>query len=201
MWFVRDLFIVSLLSPLVFAAFSNMSRRFSYVTIFILAGIFIIMNTQIPFGSLAVALVCFSIGAIMGLHRMVIVVGAKRIAPVALIVFMALAAVHTSFMNMSYAYIVEHILVVVGAVIFVAYTSDLPKSYRGVSLPSLSMFVFASHAIHRFFAIHICMLIGIKQSWIDFSLRFALTVGLCLFCYLIGKKICPRLLSLSVGGR
>lgn len=201
-WFIRDLFIVATCSPLIYFFISRLGKTLSGGGICTLIILFIIINTQYRLGSLVETLILFTIGAVVGLNRMNVIDFMIKWRSVALALFIALSIFHIITLSSMYSYILEHLLVVIGSVAFVGIFYKTPVVVSGgINLQSLSMFVFASHAILRFVAFIILRKMDIDIMWLDYSLRFIFTVGLCVVAYILGSKICPKLLHLSIGGR
>lgn len=200
-WFIRDLFIVSICSPLIYLFISHIGKTRLGGVICTLIILFMIINTQYSGGSLIETFILFSVGGIIGLYRLNVIDSMIKWRSIALLTFIALSIFHIITLDSMYSYVLEHLLVFIGAIAFVGIFYKTPIKAVGINLLSLSMFIFASHAILRFIAFFILNKINIDIMWLDYSLRFIFTVGFCIITYVLGSKICPKLLHLSIGGR
>ena len=204
LWFVRDLFMTMLFAtPLIYL--TVLKVRNNYILrrlIFLLLMAFVLLDTQIPLGSLVVAFLLFTIGAFLGINRFEFVHTVHRYRWMFLIVFMIFAVLRIEFYDHDCASIFLNMAIVVGIPAFIGLFHKVSLSIGSVNMASLSMFIFVTHAILRVLAFFISEKLGLTaMPWLDYTARFFLTVVICVFCYIIGRKIFPRALAFSIGGR
>lgn len=202
MWFIRDLFIVSLLAtPVLYLVSIKINDKVRTALICLLIFTFALLNTQIPAGSLVEALLLFSLGGIIGIGKMEFIEFVKKTKWITRSMFLVFSLIYLLFFDKDYSYILCNVTIIVGALTFIGLTYKSPLVFGSVSLASLSMFIFASHAILKHFSFFFINKLQLNIVWIEYTLRVVLTVLICTLCYYFAKKFFPRILSISIGGR
>lgn len=197
-WFIRDLFLTALLSPLIYVIINRCNWK---IGMFLFLFFFIVMETQFFLGSLVEVLLIFTMGAFIGLNRIGLIdIFQKRKLQI-LFLYFIFAGIYLFCLNSGRSYVIGNMVIVLGAITFVNLMYKFPLMYKGISLLSLSMFIFASHAILRFFVIYLLCQLDIEFFWIEYTLRVILTVSLCIACFWVIERFFPRLMSLLTGGR
>ena len=204
MWYVRDLMVMVILSPLILKLL-NVACNYALIAFFLIYVLFI----GLPFILVSpTALFFFSMGAffsINGKDFLNIISRFKVLSYVLSIAMLVMAFLVESQLLGGLVYRLYIISTVVA--IFNLFSDLYEKGVRPVKLlTDSSFFIYASHAvlITEISNFILWRTLPITTEWmlvLKVFLRPAVTVGLCLLLFVAMKKICPKTLGLLTGGR
>lgn len=208
LWFVRDLMVAMLLTPVFW--FVTKRLRLWSVALYMIPYLFFI---AIPIKGFGLAALCFfPIGATFSICGKDIVEVAARWKVWIISAFLVLLLIKYGMdvMQMRYHRVLGQLLIIVGIAATVVIGGHIVDRYHGLSMwlytiGETSFFVYVGHALPVFIVLdkYIQHFQGIPYIgftlyyFIWCSLRIAVVVGL----YYGLKRLCPRLLSVMVGGR
>lgn len=205
LWFVRDLFIVSVFAtPLLYIAYSQCAKKYLGGVIVALALAYALLPPEYKGRSLSVAFLLFSMGAGIGINRLVIVDFISEYKKSAILLYIILLSFFLfGQTSPALSNIIKYSGQLIGAFAFIPLAMHAPMQIGKIKLTSLSMFIFVTHGLVMRMSFLIMNRIEFVSGtiWIEYILLFVITVALCTVCYIIAEKVCPRLLSLSIGGR
>ena len=207
-WFVRDLFVVSLLSPLWHLLLKN--GKLGLVALFALGALwFCWQGKQIP-GLSTTAIFFFCAGAYFSIHKRNFAEDFSKIAVPAIIVYTLLLTADVLTKTVPANWFIHRAQICIAIVAITAW------AYRGICagklranafLAEASFFVFAAHNAGFFKSPYSKLLdyfyvpASNAELIVMFFLKTAFEVCACLAAFWLLKKIAPRLLSLLIGGR
>lgn len=206
LWFVRDLIVVSVLSPMIYMCCKNKILGWLYLTILFVLWF---VGFQIPIEGIGLpCLLFFSLGSMFAIHRFSIFMARKNISMLIFILYFLFGAL---FLVAYDSYVKEIFLnagIILGMIVSFQVLKDLCE-FRLFSpskfLSNSSFFIFASHstllmAIYK-------MLLKIFTKYSDMTLLFVyftsaiLCILLCLGMYYLLNKYFHRLSMWLCGGR
>lgn len=206
LWFVRDLIVAMVLSPVIWSVV-KICRMWS-VLIFLLPYIFFI---AIPIKGFGLAALCFfPIGATFSICSKNILEFVLKWGKWSLIAFciLLLAKYMLDIQQMHSHRILGQLVILagIGAVLYISYKSlKHTKSSKWICiLGESSFFIYVGHALPIFFLLSPLTrelsnsrLGGIIAYFLSWGIRIIIVVA----TFFLMKKICPRILSVLVGGR
>ena len=211
LWFLRDLIVVCLISPLLYHLLHS-KRPWLLI---ILAALYILPYPEQwhpIFKHLPAALLFFSAGAYMGIHKMNIVETARRVPMwLSFTVPTLLIALHVwlhSTWNPSFIYI-EHLFSIVAVVptIQVAATLVERKDIKPIGwLAGSAFLLFAIHPlITEYLVVYPISKLLVHpdhgQFWLVLAAEIVVPVVVCALLHAIFSLLMPRTTSLLTGGR
>lgn len=207
-WFVRDLFVVALLSPLWHLLLKN--GKLGLAALFALGALwFCWQGKQIP-GLSTTAIFFFCAGAYFSIHKRNFAEDFSKIAVPAIIAYALLLTADVLTKDVPANNFVHKAQICIALVAITAW------AYRGIRagklhasafLAEASFFVFAAHGAAFFKSPYSKLLdyfyvpASNAELIVMFFLKTAFEVCACLAAFWLLKKIAPRLLSLLIGGR
>jgi hypothetical protein len=209
LWFLRDLMVVSLLSPVIYFLIRKCGRGYLIV-------LFMLYISKVWLylpGFSALAVLCFSLGAFFAIHGMNIIEKFYPYRYLTGIVYgvLLIAFVYTDVMDIHrYSAFIEPFMVIAGVVAFVNIATYLcGRQYVKVS-SSLSGSVFFIYVLHVIYVLKIVRgvmgrLIPDTAGWLLCSIRYLLVPLICVaICYVIYRLVMRYLPSCGkwlTGGR
>lgn len=186
MWFLRDLFVVSLLAPVIFLL---LKFCYVYIIIFSIVVLFVFHNTNFLDWSLLVSFMCFVLGGGISFNKIEILSFCRKYSLPLLILFLVLSVLHFCITYSSYSFLLKNVIIIIGSIAFIGTMNKFPTSICGINLLGLSMFIFASHPIIRYVAFYSINALNITVPLLEYFCRILLTVFLCSLFYVIGNKL------------
>ncbi len=204
LWFLRDLMVIVLLSPIVHAV---VKRLHLYVLVPVV--LLWICNCETGIQGLSTTVICFfSLGAYFALRRQHFVRIMQRLLPVALPLYIVMAIVELFSTGSSYVTYLHNTGILVGIVALVGLTARRLEQGRWKirrRLSDSSFFLFAYHAIPLSLLIKICLnLLHPHTEAALIALYFiipAIIVAAGVALYALLKKYLPTITALITGGR
>lgn len=205
LWYIRDLFLMVLISPLLYYLIKKIGGSLIIVLGILWYGIKTALNPEIGFIFMFIpSIFFFSWGAYYGINKLNFVEEFRRFKFLPLM-WIVLAAADTYFRNV-YIHYVENF---VGVMAVVQIASLIVESGK-VKIPRLltesSFFIYALHIlVLRRFAITLFELLNLPNN--NFVLLTAyfviplLTISFCVLVYMILNRKAPLLCRLLTGGR
>lgn len=212
LWFIRDLIIVVVFSPLLYLCIKKIKIYFLFIL-----GICYISNTFIPInGFSSVSFFWFSLGAYLSINEknMVETLFRYRNISIAISITLLIPLVWLNangwdgIISQHFVKAMHNIYTIFAVVSIIGITATLIKSdYISVNnkLSKASFFIFLSHPfilrlIHFFFGNFIAKNNYILQSF-GYMLRPIATVVICLFIYEFMNRFTPKILYVLIGSR
>lgn len=199
LWFVRDLIIMSLLSPLIWWAI----RRLKSVVPLILIALFVSGEIQgIPGLSIS-AVTFFSLGAYLGIYKIRFAEISLRLLPYTLTCYLLLLVLLLTLNLPVYLHYSEIVIGVIMSCGFAAWACTKGGKINAF-LTGSTFFVFASHCEFLKVFIRISSRMGIQNDLFYCVMYFVcplLTLIILLFMYKLLRKYLPQVATLLSGGR
>ena len=204
MWYVRDLLVMVLLSPIVWK-----TLKFARIYALVVLCLIYILFIGFPFVLVTpTALFFFSLGAYFSVYGQSCIERFGKFRVLSYLLSLALFVL-TSFVRDSLmGDIMLRLFVIVSVVAVFNLVSDLyDRGLRPVGvLTDSSFFIYASHAvlITEISNFLLWRILPITAEWmlvLKVFLRPAVAVGICLFIFVAMRKICPKTLGALTGGR
>jgi surface polysaccharide O-acyltransferase-like enzyme len=207
LWYLRDLMCMILLSPIFYFIF-----KYAKVYALILLTIVYLLGIEIPFAGLSsTAILYFGFGIFFGLKKNLLSV-IDKFGRAANYLFFVLFIVVVCLRFQGYIYIDYFvrplvILGVISAINLVDLVATNNKIYN--ILAYLSETVFFIYALHAIYVVNwvrgLFSRLPISNNWCGLILSYFLIVlvciSICISIFYILRRVCPRVLSLSIGGR
>jgi hypothetical protein len=207
LWFIRDLMVVMVLSPVVYVFVK-------YFKIWGLAIVAVLMslNIWVPLeGFFAPAFFFFVMGAFFQVHSRSFLLGFRKIeipSYVLTIVFLAaslLAYGHDYYLSEFFRKIFS-IFGVISVVNISSYLIEHDRVRVYHTLAASSFFIYATHTIcvsrlSSYIMSHVVPYDNTVAYIITYFMQAFLTVAICLGVFVVLKRICPHILSVLTGGR
>ena len=207
LWFIRDLMVVMVLSPIVYVFIKN----FKIWGLAIVA-VLMSLNVWVPIeGFFAPAFFFFSLGAYFHIHNRSFLLDYRRIEIMSYVLTVIFLA--ASILVYGYDYylseIFRKIFSIFGVISLVNVSGYLIERGRVRVRPILaacSFFIYASHMICvsriSFYLTDLVIPYNNTVAYItSYFLQPFVTVVICLGMYVVLKRLCPRILSVLTGGR
>lgn len=202
LWFIRDLFIIILISPLIYY---NIKKLRYY-------GMLCLFAVYIVFGRFFMGLFFFSLGGWLMINGLSLTSIARKYkwASVSTSLLLLSLIIPAYKWNQSAYWIIERIFTLPGTFAIICLSSEGIRSglfrFNGL-LSRSSFFIYASHAIiilhdiAHYIVLHFLPVHGELYYCLDLLLRPIITVCICVAIYWSMEKVCPRLLCILTGGR
>ncbi len=206
LWFIRDLMIVVICSPLVHFCI----RKTKIISLLILGGLYIYApySTSAHFPQLSTAFLFFSLGAYLSIFNFDLVAICKKLVYPALIIYLLNSTLFyvISSTHHNEANVLKTINTFICIPMAFGITSLLLEKQKikcNAFLSSASFFIYISHClIVRKLKILLFMLINPSTEYgiiLIYILTIILTIGLLLADFAIMRRYTPRLLSFIAG--
>ena len=205
MWFVRDLMVVLLFSPLI----HKLIDKGKFAFIILLAGLYIV-NIWIPISGFSIRSVFFfSWGAYYSLHGFYIVESFRKIKwPIGLLFILGLSLIPMFWSNNSVFPILVRLFTIV-SLVFVfnvaSYLIEKEKVAVNANLARSSFFVYCSHMVIIISVVMwVVMALPFHSGLMQTLLFIAATIlvyAICHCIYLFMNKFMPKVLAVLTGGR
>lgn len=200
LWFMRNLFLISLAAPIVFA-FVKFIRAYIGIPILVLLYLF---NIGGCYDMGMVSTFCFfTIGAYIGINRWCLLPLIVRNSCCFLIAYMLCAISDLIMQDIIYWHVyIFRLAILLGlpTLTFVAYR--LPSNYKNIEFPSLSMFIYCAHGFLLEPVMSLGRHSGVESLTIVFLGNIILTVLLCIFGYMLVRNLKPVWIGkMLMGGR
>ncbi len=203
-WFIRDLMIVMLLSPLIHFLLAKL-RQYAILclgTIWLFGWWFNITGFSIT------AVFFFSAGAYFSIHNRNFVRTMQPLFPVSILLYVLIAVAELCFMNRTWYGYLHGIGILIGIVVAITLTAHFVEKGKWqvrIFLSSSSFFIYAYHGMPLSFVIK--FLFKFVKPHSDgtilalYVLCPAITILIGLFVYKCLKKYLPKATALITGGR
>lgn len=204
LWFIRNLMVIMILSPLVYLALRGMKQYFILIIgVLWLAG----WNTKIDAIN-STTLLFFSVGAYFGITKHNFVVSARRLLQPAAIIYIILCVADTYFLSESWHWYINRAAIPFGIITAIGISALFAENNKYKVVPHLAGIGFFMYAFHG-----MPLTLTTKLAFRYFSPQSDMAIlGLYFLCplvvlcigftlyYLIARYL-PRLMSLITGGR
>ncbi|RKU58435.1 acyltransferase [Parabacteroides sp. AF27-14] len=204
LWFIRDLMVLVVFSPLVYA----MVRYLRQYALALLGFLWLIYDGVSSPGLSPTAWFFFSLGAFYSVHRRNFVVETHPLLRGAALLYVVLALADLLSKELGWNVYVHNVGILVGCVFAISLSAyGLEKAlWRTNSfLEGASFFVFASHVIVQIFIYRLILwFFRSSAEWAIIGIYFGVALGAILIClafYAMLRRFLPRLLSAITGGR
>lgn len=204
LWFVRDLIVINIFSPLVFA-FVKYTRQYGLC----LLALLFVLNIWIPLtGFSAIGFFFYSVGAFFAIFSRSIAETFSKVRWLSYGGAIALLAISTAVFGRHWsAEYILRIFQIFGVVAAFNLASNLMRSSDNLNsrLSESSFFIYASHIVLlsgvTFFLSKAIPSTAEVLLAVKYLLSAAITVTICEGVYQLLKRICPRFLSFICGNR
>ena len=200
LWFMRNLFLISLAAPIVFMFVKHIRPYIGFPILVILYVTKVISSGDVGM----VSTFCFfTMGAYIGMNRWnVLPFIAKKgiyiMAAYIVCIFVDLAIMDTVAMH-EYLF---RFAIILGLPSLAYATYRLPSKYKNVEFPSLSMFIYCAHSIFLVPVLFLTRRSGMQCMTLVFAINVFVTVFLCIIGYLVVRKWMPvRIVKALMGER
>lgn len=207
LWFLRDLIVVVLFTPIIYW----MIRRLRHFFILVLTFCYISDIWPSIHGLTITSMLFFSLGAYFSIQRKNLINEFRRVKIVSYIcgTLLLIATIYYDGLNTKTGNLIYPFWVIVGVCATFNIASFLIETYYlkvNTFLSKSSFFIFASHTI---FILRICSVVCSKvlygDTWGILIVRYFVTpflaVGVCLLLYWLMGKFTPKLLGVLTGNR
>lgn len=208
LWFLRDLFVVFLISPFIYALLG----RFKFWALLPLFFCFISGIWPDIHGFSTISILFFSFGAYFSIHGKNIVSELKKVRFISYILYVPLLIVmvlldgnNTRIGLYIYPFfIIVSILAILNLFVFFVENGKIGVN---IKLAKATFFIYAAHAT---FGLEIASFIlspfiPVDSTWLLMSIRYllipVLTISVCLVVYELMRRVCPKLLEVMTGSR
>jgi len=196
-WFLRDLMIMIVCSPIVYVA----AKYGKWVLPMILIGLFV-CNLGFP---KQLAITFFTLGASFGIHQWDFTLYTRRFLKYTFPLWIVMIGILTCIHSSKFTTIITPVLCVLGAMVYLGGASYIKDNKAVTFLSSSSFFVFAFHGIPVQFLIN--ALISILHptndaTWVlVFVMNITIIIALSLSIYWFLSKCLPKFTAIITGGR
>jgi hypothetical protein len=201
-WFIRDLFILIMFSPLIFLI---MTKASSFFLLCVLA-IWFMVPISLGIGTEVEAVLFFLLGAWLAINRFVLE-NIDRVGPAFLGGFICFAAIDAIFSSYHYGFVASKVCILLGvpSIYWVIGKAGQKLEKRLKFLAAASFFVYATHEpfgtlikkiMFKFFP----LLNDLLSILLFFSIPIIVT-AICTSVFLISRKFFPRFTSFVNGFR
>lgn len=201
LWFLRELFIVSVLFPIPFFIVRYIKPSIGLSLLVILS---VLVAYKGPFPGTYIAFVYFTIGAYLGYHKIVFLDLCRNYKVMWLVLYSLIVIMDLKYFNDGIGFLndLHRMGFLVGSMWVLGFASFFPQRIKKIDLPSIAMFIFLSHSMLR----SIPFAISNKYLYVYPSMAFifniVLTLALCIALYfLLRKLLSEKLFGLLTGGR
>ena len=204
LWFMRDLMIMALISPVVYVIFKHCPR---FVSILFLIALYI-LPYELPVLTWR-GYFFFSLGAFLGIQQLSLLALCKSVkCPAAILAIITLLTA-TFYNDAPFHNWLLKALYPFGMITFMNICDKLiEKESRCDKLCKLSAVVFFIYAAHEVYILGWTKGLflrvlgdGLASSWISFIFVPIVVLGVCIGLYYLLNRIIPRTLAISCGGR
>lgn len=209
LWFLRDLIVVVVLTPLIYAFLRKLKGwGLALLAISYITGIFPYIH-----GLSITAVFFFSMGAYYSIHQLNIVEQFKKMRTASLALYLPATAIMVYY-NSHYTpsgQLLYPFYVILSVVVMFNITSWLLERGYNIEHPVLSRATFFIYAFHGFLALRITgavLMRVIPQSdtfWSCMLMRYLLTapmaIAICIAVHHVMKRVCPKVLRVLTGSR
>lgn len=202
LWFIRNLFIIMLISPIIYTLIKRMKTWWLIPFLLLWISGFSIFNNGIM-----IAFIFFSLGASLSICKHHLVIN-RHLAFFSLLFLITITLRYCLHYDNT-TYILSKINILAGILFCISLATYINKHYNIESytrfLGSISFFIYCLHDL---------MLPYVKTLWINIYRSTAISfngwiyiavivtdICLCILIYIIIQKLSPRLTNLLIGGR
>ena len=202
-WYIRDLIIMSLLAPFLYVVIC----RVRWVSLVLLTCLYFIpVELVIPRMH---AVVFFSFGSWLGIHRIDLLPLCNKLAVPAAIAFVILLPASSLTAGRPLHPFLFKCFIPFGIITFINLFDFLTKksnvAQRLCALSSYAFFIYALHEIYIMgWTKGLCLRLfgdSLSARWISYLLVPVIVTGACMFIFWLLKQFMPNVLSFSCGGR
>lgn len=192
-WFIRDLFIITLVSPLIYLIAKS---RYLGIAIVML----LLMSTQSSYIEMGAY---FFMGAYCSINN--VDFSALKV-PLRVIILMAYIVLAGFYLSMQSNEIIRKLLILCGSISLLNLkVLRLPANQMFRRISSSAFFLFCMHGILDLFTCKILTNVVHSESQLQWIMLYFINVTavvlICMAIYFISKKISPRLLRIVTGNR
>lgn len=204
LWFIRDLMVVMLLSPIIYL----LVKHLKFIGVMLLGTLWLSgISSGIP-GLSTTALFFFSVGAVFSVHNLNMVESLYPLRKAATISYVALVICDLLTLNMIGHSYIHNLGIIAGCTCMITLTAwGLQKGMWHIKdwLAGCSFFIFAFHGMPLALIIKVCIkFIPIHHEAIAIAIYLGstiLVIVLAIMLYLFMRRYLPRLLAILTGGR
>lgn len=201
LWFMRDLIILCILSPIIYY-FLRLCKCWGLI---LLGGVYVFQIW--PYITLeSMSVFFFSLGSYLGIYKKALVLKFNSLYIITLLLVLASFFLHNTryFNNLLSLYNIVAVFIVL-----MIASMCVSKNYNIKPIVSRSsMFVYVTHRIYIISVVKSIVLPALFlhktnsiMPYVGYLLTPVVTIGVCLVLYVIIKIITPSVLSISLGGR
>ena len=207
LWFIRDLMVVMVLSPIVYV-FCEKLKLYGLLAVAVLLS----LNIWIPIeGFSATAFFFFSLGAYFQIHKRSFLLDFRRIEWLSYVltsIFLIISLIIYGYNN-QLSEVFRKIFSIFGVISVVNISGHIIEHGKVHIYPTLaasSFFIYATHTIYvnlvSSYLTRLVLPYNNTATYIaSYFLQAFMTVLICLGMYVVLKRLCPRMLSVLTGGR
>lgn len=200
LWFLRNLFIISLITPFIYLIIKLIPPKIGVC----LLSISYILNIGVQYDFGMINTFClFTMGAYWGYYKITSLDKIYNLGKLCLILFIIISIIDLYISNIyQHHEYLQHIGILIGFPVMFFLSRNLPSSYKNIDFPSLSMFIFCSHGFLLRPILFITNKLNISYPLITYVLNIVLTSLLCIISYYLMKQFFPKKISkILMGGR
>lgn len=200
LWFMRNLFLVSLAAPVVFL-FVKHIRSCWGISILVLL---YVANVGAFYDMGMISTFCFfTLGAYLGINRWCVLSFIRDKGCYLLVAYILCIIIDLLIMNtVSIHVYLFRIAILLGLPTFAYVTYRFPNEYKNVEFSSLSMFIYCAHGFLLEPVISLGRHSGLESMAFVFIANITFTVLLCVFGYMFVKHLKPSWIGrILMGGR
>lgn len=194
LWFLRDLFFISLLSPIIWSIIKYIPVKWYSVFILIL----LLIPSNFIMHNLYECALYFSIGAFLVYHKIDFLQISKKhyyLSFVACLVSMICSYIH--FYPFDFC---GRFLILCRIPFILMIISYFPVQIKNISFINLSMFFFLSHYMIRSVGFSVSRyMIGIDSGIVGFCINSVMTIFVCTIIFCLINTFFPKFLLFSIG--
>lgn len=194
LWFLRDLFIISALSPIIWYIIKKIPNNVGALLFLILS----LIPSNFIMQNLYDSTVYFSIGSFFAYNNYDIFQITRKhrtFCIIACVVSIIGSCVHISPFDFW-----GRLLILCRIPCIISIIGLCPHNIKNISLLNLSMFIFLSHYMIRSAGFSISRyLIGVDKGDMSFCINFLITIIVCIITFCLLQVFFPKLFSFSLG--
>lgn len=200
LWYMRDLFLIVIISPLLFQLVKGASKC---IIVALFCFFIVLPYLHLPMTLFLKGIIWFTMGAYISVHNKTLI---SIFSPMKLVyyIYPICIVVNVLVWDSFWEYGTNQIVVIFGTVFIIKTTIDFCKKYNcqiGNSVGALAMFVYCSHFIVDYIRPVICHLYDKKHFVLSHISTGTCTIVICVVIYYILSKNAPKLLGLLIGNR
>lgn len=194
LWFLRDLFIISFLSPIIWFIIKRVPNKWFSLLFLVLA----LIPSNFTMQNLYESTVYFSIGSFFAYNNYNFFQITRK--HLTLCIIACIISIIGSIVHISPFDFWGRLLILCRIPCIISIISLCPHNIKNISLLNLSMFIFLSHYMIRSAGFSISrFLIGEDKSDLSFCINFTITIIVCFIAFCLLQVFFPKLFLFSLG--